>query len=135
MPIYAECGGAVFLGEKLVVDDREYPMLGALPATFLFHEKMQGHGYVELETVAANPFYSVGQAIRGHEFHYTCIDATAAERLNFAFRMRRGFGFDGQRDGLLYRNTLACYTHVHALGVESWAPALVQAAMRFRSAR
>jgi cobyrinic acid a,c-diamide synthase len=133
LPVYAECGGAVYLGEKLVVDQKQYPMAGVLPVAFTFREKPQGHGYAVLDTVEQNPFYYVGDSIRGHEFHYTCIEPSAAEDLCFAFRVRRGYGFDGQRDGLCYRNVLASYTHVHALGTESWAPSLVRAAVRLKS--
>ncbi len=133
LPVYAECGGAVFLGEKLVVDEREYPMAAVLPAVFAFRPKPQGHGYTVLETVENNPFFSVGDTLRGHEFHYTYMQSSAAEDLTFAFRVRRGHGFDGQRDGLCCRNVLASYTHVHALGTESWAPSVVRAASRFNS--
>jgi cobyrinic acid a,c-diamide synthase len=133
LPIYAECGGAVFLGERLVYEQNEYPMVGALPVSFAFQKRPQGHGYVELQTVEDNPFYPIGELLRGHEFHYTYMQAATADDLNFAFQVRRGHGFDGQRDGLCRGNILACYTHVHALGTESWAPSLVRAAVRFRS--
>ena len=135
LPVYAECGGTVYLGEKLVYEQTTYDMAGVLPVTFVFHAKMQGHGYAELETVEPNSFYALGEKIRGHEFHYTCIESaesTAAKNLKFAFRVHRGYGFDGQHDGLCQGNILACYTHVHALGVENWAPSLVQAAVRFK---
>jgi cobyrinic acid a,c-diamide synthase len=133
LPVYAECGGAVYLGEKLLYEDNEYPMTAALPVAFAFRSKPQGHGYTILETVEPNPFYAVGDTLRGHEFHYTYM-MSSPDDLTFAFRVQRGFGFDGERDGLCHRNVLACYTHVHALGTESWAPALVRAAARFRSA-
>ena len=133
LPVYAECGGAVFLGEKLFYGGRQYAMAGVLPVDFNFQEKPQGHGYAVLETEQYNPFYAVGESIRGHEFHYTCIESSSAKDLTFAFRVRRGFGFDGRRDGLCSRNVLATYTHVHALGTESWAPAMVRAATRFKS--
>jgi cobyrinic acid a,c-diamide synthase len=130
LPVYAECGGAVFLGEKLVMDSRQYPMAAVLPVAFAFGPKPQGHGYTELETVEENPFFSVGDTLRGHEFHYTYMQPPAAKELKFAFRVRRGYGLDGQRDGLCYRNVLACYMHVHALGTENWAPSLVRAAVQ-----
>ena len=133
LPVYAECGGAVFLGEKLVADGREYPMVGALPVVFHFHKRPQGHGYTILETVRDNPFYRVGDSLKGHEFHYTGIEPSATEGLSFAFRVRRGHGFDGKRDGLCHRNVLACYTHVHALGTAHWASSVVQAAARFQA--
>jgi cobyrinic acid a,c-diamide synthase len=133
LPVYAECGGTVYLGEKLLFEGNEYPMVGALPAVFAFGTKPQGHGYTAVETVAPNPFYPVGQNLRGHEFHYTYLQSSA-EGLDFAFRVQRGHGFDGRHDGLCLRNLLASYTHVHALGTPGWAPALVRAATRFRGA-
>jgi cobyrinic acid a,c-diamide synthase len=133
LPVYAECGGAVFLGRQLVVDAKRYPMAAVLPVTFAFGAKPQGHGYTELETVQDNPFFPVGEVLRGHEFHYTFMQFPEENKLTFAFRVRRGFGFDGKRDGLCHRNVLASYMHVHALGTESWAPALVRAAVDFKS--
>ncbi len=133
LPVYAECGGAVFLGEQLLFDQKSYAMAGVLPVVFAFQTKPRGHGYTVLETVESNPFYSVGDTLRGHEFHYTYMQSSSAKDLTFAFRVRRGYGFDGQRDGLCRHNVLATYTHVHALGVESWAPSIVRAAVRFSS--
>ncbi len=133
LPVYAECGGAVYLGEELVVGEQHYPMSGATPAVYGFGERPNGHGYSILETVKPNPFFPVGASLRGHEFHYTFLRSVIAENVTFSFRVRRGHGFDGQRDGLCYRNTLASYTHVHALGVSHWAPALVKAAARHQA--
>jgi cobyrinic acid a,c-diamide synthase len=135
LPVYAECGGAVFLGQELVVDEKRYPMAAVLPVSFGFAAKPQGHGYAVLETVHNNPFFSIGDSLRGHEFHYTYMQPTSATDLAFAFRVCRGQGFDGQRDGLCYRNVLASYTHLHALGTENWAPSLVRAAVGFKTWR
>jgi cobyrinic acid a,c-diamide synthase len=135
LPVYAECGGAVFLGEKLLYREKSYTLAGVLPVVFAFGDKPRGHGYAVLETVGHNPFYAVGQAFRAHEFHYTYMLSAEAQKPTFALRVLRGYGFDGQWDGLCYRNVLASYMHVHALGTEDWAPALVQAAVRFRSPR
>jgi len=132
LPVYAECGGAVYLGEKLLYGQKQYPMAAVLPVVFAFHEKPQGHGYAVLETVRSNPFFPVGESIRGHEFHYTTMESATVENLSFAFRVRRGHGYDGRHDGLCRGNVLACYTHMHALGTESWAPSVVQAAARFK---
>jgi cobyrinic acid a,c-diamide synthase len=51
---------------------------------------------------------------------------------DLAFRMLRGTGFDGRADGLCYKNTLATYSHIHALGTPSWAKAVVEAARSYR---
>ena len=132
LPVYAECGGAVYLGEKLVIDEKQYAMTGVLPAVFGFGAKPRGHGYVELETVEKNPFFPVGGALRGHEFHYTYMHSSTSDDLTFAFRVRRGSGFGDQRDGLCRHNVLASYTHLHALGAESWAPSVVRAATQHK---
>jgi cobyrinic acid a,c-diamide synthase len=135
LPVYAECGGAVFLGDRLEMDGHSYPMAGALPAVFGFGQKPQGHGYVELETLEPNPFFAVGESLRGHEFHYTYLETLDMADVTFAFGLHRGHGFDGRRDGLCRRNVLASYTHVHACGTPRWAPAVVAAAARHRSAQ
>ena len=132
LPVHAECGGTVYLGEKLIYDGREYPMVGALPVVFGFRHKPQGHGYTALETVAENPFFPVGHSLLGHEFHYTYMQSSSSSELRFAFKVLRGHGFDGQHDGLCHGNVLACYTHVHALGTEIWARSMVEAAVRFK---
>ncbi|MFG1690857.1 cobyrinate a,c-diamide synthase [Gemmatimonadota bacterium] len=133
LPVYAECGGAVYLGQRLHYEGSEYAMAGVLPVGFGFRTKPQGHGYTEVETVADNPFFEVGESMRGHEFHYTHVEASGAEELSYAFKVRRGHGFDGERDGLCHGSVLASYTHLHALGSRQWAPALVRAASRFHS--
>lgn len=133
LSVYAECGGAVYLGEELVMGERHHPMSGAVPATYAFGERPNGHGYSILETAAPNPFFPVGTSLRGHEFHYTFLTSATTERVTYAFDVRKGHGFDGRRDGLCYRNTLASYTHVHALGTSHWAPALVRAAARHQA--
>jgi cobyrinic acid a,c-diamide synthase len=122
----------VYLGERLLYEGKEYPMVGVLPAVFGFQTKPQGHGYVKIETVRENPFFDVGESLRGHEFHYTRVESYDAEEVSFAFDVGRGFGFDGKHDGMSRYNVLASYTHVHALGTESWARAVVHAARRHK---
>jgi cobyrinic acid a,c-diamide synthase len=49
-----------------------------------------------------------------------------------AFRVTRGTGIGGGREGLLYKNVLATYTHLHALGAPHWARALVLRSREYR---
>ncbi len=135
LPVYAECGGAVYLGRTLHFQGNDFPMAGIFPLDFTFSTRPRGHGYVELETVSENPFFEQGETHRGHEFHYTGVEGTPYNGLSFAFRVHRGHGFDGERDGLCYGNVLAMYTHLHASGSTTWAPALVRAAVRYRTIR
>ncbi|HWR73408.1 MAG TPA: cobyrinic acid a,c-diamide synthase, partial [Nitrospirota bacterium] len=51
------------------------------------------------------------------------------------FGMRRGIGIDGKADGLVYKNIVASYTHLHALGTPEWAPGLVNTAREYRTGK
>jgi len=131
-PIYAECGGLMYLGEKLVLEGNTYPMVGVLPVAFDFYKKPQGHGYTIVTVEGANPYYDVGTEIRGHEFHYSRVSHWIGGETDLVFRMKRGVGIDKDRDGIVYKNVLATYTHVHALGTPGWAPALVRNAIKYK---
>jgi cobyrinic acid a,c-diamide synthase len=131
-PIYAECGGLMYLGEQLVLENKSYPMVGILPVTFDFFKKPQGHGYTIIKVEGQNPYYDVGSEIRGHEFHYSRVAKRDRRKSDLVFRMQRGAGIEKDRDGILYKNVLATYTHVHALGTPEWAPALIRNAIKFK---
>lgn len=133
LPVYAECGGLMYLGEELVLEGARYPMAGVLPLAFGLSKRPQGHGYTRVSVERANPYYPVGAEVRGHEFHYSHVLRWSGSEDDFVFRMRRGVGIHGDRDGLLYKNVLATYTHIHALGNPDWATALVRNAAAFRS--
>ena len=134
-PIYAECGGLMYLGEELVLDGKSYPMAGILPVAFDFYPRPQGHGYTIIQVEVKNPYYEVGTEIRGHEFHYSRVSTWSGDRNDLVFRMQRGVGIDKDRDGILYKNVLATYTHIHALGTPGWAGALVRNAINFKKSR
>ena len=131
LPIYAECGGLIFLGESICLKDQTYPMSGILPIRFGLSKRPQGHGYTEVEVVRDNPFYKKGEILRGHEFRYSQVLEVADE--NMAFSMTLGKGIVDKKDGLFKYNTFGTYTHIHALGSPSWAPCLVAKARAFRS--
>jgi len=135
LPIYAECGGLMYLGRDLVLQDRVFPMAGVFPVTFGLEKRPQGHGYTIVKADRPNPFYPVGLELTGHEFHYSRPLEYDPDQVELVFEVRRGFGFDRGRDGLVYRNTLGTYTHLHALGTTDWARALVGQAERRRLSR
>jgi cobyrinic acid a,c-diamide synthase len=135
LPVYAECGGFMYLGKGLVVNGNSYPMVGAVPVEFILKKSPQGHGYTVLEVDHPNPYYPVGEIIKGHEFHYSRAVVTPEEDVNFAFRVARGRGVDGERDGIFKKNLLATYTHVHAAGNCLWARGLFRAACAHKNGR
>jgi cobyrinic acid a,c-diamide synthase len=128
LPIYAECGGLIYLGEAVEFGGERHPMAGVFPITFAVREKPQGHGYVVVEVDKPNPFFPAGTTLRGHEFHYAAVQRYEPAEIETIFRVKRGYGFDCGRDGLLYKNTLASFCHVHALGEKEWAKAFVRLA-------
>ena len=135
LPIYAECGGLIYLGQELTIDEGTFTMAGVLPLRFAFSARPQGHGYASVKVCRPNPFYEVGQTIKGHEFHYSKVLDCKAEEAELAFEMERGNGIINQRDGLCRKNVFATYLHIHALGTPQWAPALVKLAHEYMNAR
>ena len=131
-PIYAECGGLMYLGEELILDDISYPMAGVLPVVFEFHQRPQGHGYTIATVEGQNPYYPVGAEIKGHEFHYSRVLRWSGKEKDLVFRMKRGAGIQEDKEGILYKNVLATYMHIHALGTPVWAEALVRNAAEYK---
>jgi cobyrinic acid a,c-diamide synthase len=135
LPIYAECGGLMYLGERLHLEDGDFEMAGVLPVVFGFSKRPQGHGYTIVRVDKENPFYAPGSTLLGHEFHYSSVKAWKGGPDNLAFSMQRGTGFLNGKDGVCLNNVLATYTHIHALGTPKWASSLVERAQRYRQSR
>ena len=63
--------------------------------------------------------------IRAHEFHYSTLE-NVASNLEYAYKVTRGTGIDGQHDGIMYRNVVACYTHRRDTGDNHWTARFVE---------
>ncbi len=133
MPIWAECGGLIYLSRSVTWEDKSYRMAGVFDVDLVMSERPAGHGYVEAVVDLSNPILKDGTTIRGHEFHYTRPNQAPTDRT--CLRMARGAGVGGARDGLTREATVATYTHLHADGVPSWATGMVGAALRYRTKR
>jgi len=131
MPIYAECGGLIYLCRSLEFQGRTYPMAGVFEVEMVLHRKPAGHGYTVLRVTGDNPFFPPGTEVRGHEFHYARPREACNEEARYGFDVERGFGLDGRRDGLIRNNTVATFSHLHALATPQWAPAFVALAQRW----
>ena len=129
LPIYAECGGLMYLGETLITGKKSYPMAGVLPVVFGLSGRPQGHGYTIIKVKRENPYFKVGTELRGHEFHYSKVLEWKGDDNDLVFCMKRGRGLINKSDGLCYKNVLATYTHLHALGTPEWAEAMVSNAI------
>lgn len=133
LPVYAECGGLMYLAESLLVNENTYPMVAALPLKCVMEKKPQGHGYTILEVAEPNPYYPVGETLKGHEFHYSRPLIDDEDRIRSVFKVHRGRGLDGDRDGLVKKNLLATYTHLHAAGNPLWGKSLFREALAAKS--
>ncbi|MCK5069171.1 MAG: hydrogenobyrinic acid a,c-diamide synthase (glutamine-hydrolyzing) [Desulfocapsa sp.] len=126
LPIYAECGGLIYLGESIELEGEVYPLAGVFPIRFGMSQKPQAHGYSIFEVDGDNPFYEKGAEIKGHEFRYSTILEWPGKSEDLVFKMKRGVGFSEKREGLVYNNVLALYTHIHALGTPEWAEGFIK---------
>jgi len=142
LPVYAECGGLMYLSQRIVWGDKSAKMVGALPCEVEMTVKPQGHGYVVAQVEAENPFFAPGTLLRGHEFHNSRIvevrhtlfgeEHDHSNGALTAYHLSRGNGLGNSRDGIIYRNVLASYTHLHSGGAPDWAKGLVHSARLYR---
>ncbi|MFH0933389.1 MAG: cobyrinate a,c-diamide synthase [Nitrospirota bacterium] len=133
LPIYAECGGLMYLAEKLIWEEKDYSMAGVFPLIIGVSKKPQGHGYSIVEVDAPNPYFRTGSILRGHEFHYSYVKDTGKnDDIYFAFKMKRGHGIVDNKDGICYNNVLATYTHLHALGTGEWVEGIKNQALIYK---
>ena len=121
-PVYAECGGLMYLTRSLSWDGQRCDMVGVIPADTDMHERPQGRGYVRLQETAAAPWPSSAPAgeFAAHEFHYSGL-ANVDSPLEYAYEVVRGTGIDGHNDGIIINNLLACYSHMRDTEQHHWA--------------
>ncbi|MFO7760892.1 MAG: cobyrinate a,c-diamide synthase [Desulfobia sp.] len=132
LPVYAECGGLIYLGESIILQEGEYPLAGVFPVKFSLESRPQAHGYTVLRSLSGNPFYEEGTVIKGHEFRYSRIVRWSGNTDDLSLSVERGVGFAGKRDGLVYKNVLALYSHVHAIATPEWSKGVLGQARQFR---
>jgi len=127
MPVYAECGGLMYLARRIRWGERINSMVGALPVDVIMTDKPIGRGYIYLQETAYHPWplNNSERHIPGHEFHYSHLE-NCASNLDFAYQIHRGFGINGSHDGIVYRNVLACYSHQRHTRANPWAERFVK---------
>lgn len=131
MPVYAECGGLMFLGRSLLWQGKQYAMCGVFSFDVAVEKKPQGHGYTAMRVTEDNPFFLTGSVIKGHEFHHSRV-INSDSSLVYGYEVQRGHGINGQQDGVMYRSTFATYNHIHALAHPEWAKRFVEHAANWK---
>lgn len=119
LPVYAECGGLMFLARSLRWGEKRGEMVGVLPGDVVMTDRPVGRGYAELEETADAPWTARAETIPAHEFHYSHLENLPAG-LNYAYRVKRGHGMDGNHDGYVHHNLLAAYCHRRGSGERGW---------------
>ena len=130
LPVYAECGGLMYLARTLSWKGRTCEMVGAIPGDIVMHDRPQGRGYVRLQETGDSIWPDTGPAdghreIAAHEFHYSSLENLSGPQ-RYAYRVTRGRGIDGDHDGIMYRNLVANYTHLRDTAQNHWAARFVQ---------
>jgi cobyrinic acid a,c-diamide synthase len=120
LPVYAECGGLMYLARSLSWRGHTWEMVGAIPADVVMQGKPVGKGYVRLVETGEHPWGAgEGAVVHAHEFHYSLLQ-DVAPGLRYAGRVARGEGTGERRDGIVHRHVLAGYTHQRSVGGNDW---------------
>ena len=116
-PIYAECGGLMYLARELqTLDGRRHPMVGVIPGRVEMQPKLAALGYVEVETQAPTVLGGAGLRFRGHQFRYSELrldEAGPGPGVEHAYTLRRRRGGEAHPEGYQVGATLASYVHAH----------------------
>jgi cobyrinic acid a,c-diamide synthase len=110
MPIYAECGGLMYLTKEIQAG-KNYRMCGVFPSTTEMTRHIQALGYAKGTGTGEISYIPSSQEITGHEFHYSRQDPDTDA--NYAINLSRGKGIIAGKDGLVSHNALGCYTHAY----------------------
>jgi cobyrinic acid a,c-diamide synthase len=110
-------------------------MAGVIPGDVIMHERPVGRGYVRLRETGASPWDTdePDDDIHAHEFHYSSLE-NLPDGLTYAYEVLRGYGVDGKRDGIVYRNLLASYTHLRSTRRFSWVKRFLALVEKCKSA-
>lgn len=131
MPTYSEHGGFMYLTKSITnFEGSTFPMVGILPGRALMEKKLQALDFTLMETINDNLLNHRGNAIHGHEFHFSKIEDVPKDA-KFAYSMRIGRGIDGKHDGWMGDNFLALHGHLHFAFSSEFAENLVKHCERY----
>jgi cobyrinic acid a,c-diamide synthase len=114
IPIYAECGGLMYLTEAITdLVGQEYPMVGLLPGRSVMSKDRLNLGYRLAQAASDSWLMAAGETVRGHEFHYS-VWADRPPDLPPAYHLLPPDGQgEPQSEGAHLDNLWASYVHVH----------------------
>ena len=117
MPIYAECGGFMYLTQSITdFDGIKHEMVGIVPASCQMNGKLRTVGYVEAEALDDNVICKKGTLIRGHEFHFSSSVPDDKDTFPHSFLFRKTRTGEEYKAGYAKDSILASYLHMHLAG-------------------
>jgi cobyrinic acid a,c-diamide synthase len=132
-PVYAECGGMLYLSESLRVDGDSYAMAGVLPLSMQMTDRLVQFGYVTVEFTEDCLLGRKGTVVRGHSFHHSRI-ASQGE-VATSYRVQYSMSVKEELEGFRQGNVLASYLHLHFRANAAVAENFVAAIRRARALR
>jgi len=111
MPIYAECGGLMYLTRSIDYGSKKFRMVGLFDVTTKMQKKLKLN-YTKAMVVSDCLLAKPPNIIQGHEFHFSELESIPKDT-RFAYELSIGIGIKNQKDGLMQYNTLASYMHLH----------------------
>ena len=111
MPIYAECGGLMYLTKSINYGEKKYKMIGLFDAETKMTKKMKLN-YTKGKVINENIISDKSHLLRGHEFHYSELTSISSDS-KFAYQLEIGDGIKNHKDGMIQHNTLASYGHLY----------------------
>jgi len=135
MPIYAECGGFMYLCAELWNQKGiRYPMTGCFPFSAQMHSRLKALGYREITLTQDTIIGPSGQTVRGHEFHYSELRKSESG-IDTVYRLTDRVGVDKPPEGYYTNRTLGSYTHLHFGSQPQLAGYFVTACSAYRDER
>ncbi|OFW58991.1 MAG: hypothetical protein A2W01_09990 [Candidatus Solincola sediminis] len=113
IPVFAECGGFMYLCDSLVAKDgREYPMLGIIPGRTVMTASLQALGYIEAAIANDSPLGAAGLVLRGHEYRWSKAELNRDVKPAYDVSSAPP-RVSGTKSGFAERNIIAGYEHLH----------------------
>ena len=112
-PIYAECGGLMYLAREIDWDGERHDMVGLVPGK-VRKGQIRVVSYVSGKLARDCLLGPAGSSLLGHEFHHSELVMDEKEKVEYAITLDRGTGIQGGLDGVVENNMVASYSHLHA---------------------
>jgi cobyrinic acid a,c-diamide synthase len=120
LPVYAECGGLMYLAKSISWDGKSGNMVNAFDFSVEMTKKPVALGYATLEASGKSEWFNPKGKVYCHEFHHSHT-VGVEDDTGFAWNVIRGTGVQNKMDGAIYKNVLASYAHLHSCGASTWA--------------